>query len=88
MELEDLDENAKFIFFSFSQAAIRMRDLNQTQERYLDFALDVWETIDMNGIDKMHEMIQQGMLKMLNDIRNKSFDSQAEKMLRDAKIIE
>ena len=64
---QELSGDAKFLFFTMMQAAIRMHDIGQTKEQWLDFALDIWESFEMNDKDELYETLQSSMLKDLKD---------------------
>ena len=64
---QELSGDAKFLFFTMMQAAIKMHDMGKTKEEWLDFALGIWESLEMNDKDELYETIQSSMLKDLKD---------------------
>lgn len=67
MKIGELTGDAKFLFFTMMQAAIKMHDMGQTQEKWLEFAKGIWESLEMNDKDELYEILQSAMLKDLKD---------------------
>ncbi len=61
-----LTGDAKFLFFTVMQAAIRMDDMGESKEKFVSFASEIWDTMKMNDKDKLSSILQESMMSDLN----------------------
>ena len=61
----ELEGDAKFLFFTMMQAAIRMKSLGKKQKDYVDFAKGIWETLELNNSEELQDLLQESMLEDL-----------------------
>lgn len=60
-----LQGDAKFLFFTMMQAALRMKQMNKNQEDFLEFAKGIWESMEMNKPSELQRILQEHMMSDL-----------------------
>jgi hypothetical protein len=63
----NLHGEAKFMFFTMMQAALKMRQMGKNREDFLLFAKEIWVSMEMNDEKSLRRILQEGMM---NDIIN------------------
>ena len=66
INFEELSPEIKFCFIAVGQAIIRASDEGIEKEIFLEFCSNLWDTADLNGIDKFHLIIQEMMMGHLH----------------------
>jgi hypothetical protein len=47
------------------QAAIKMHDMGQKEDDFVNFAREIWKSLEMNDRDELYGIIQSAMIKDL-----------------------
>lgn len=58
----ELDDDAKFLFYTMMQAAITMKEVGSSKEDYLAFANGIWETLELNDLNELKDTLQEDIL--------------------------
>lgn len=59
----ELDGDAKFLFFTMMQAAIRMKSIGKSQKDYIEFAKGIWESLELNNPEELQNILHESMIK-------------------------
>lgn len=57
-----LDGDAKFLYFTMTQAAIKMKKIGKTEKDFLEFAKGIWESMLLTPIDKLEGILMDAMI--------------------------
>ena len=57
MNLDEIHPDTRVIFISISKAVVMMKRHHKSQEQFQMLCHEVWETMELNGIDKFEEFI-------------------------------
>lgn len=66
----ELQGDAKLLFFTMMQAALKMSDMGKKKSDFIIFANEIWNTMELNDKDQLFEILQSSMLKDLKDCFN------------------
>jgi hypothetical protein len=61
IKFDELNEDGKLILFAMLQAALKMRELGKTQDYFIKFSKEVWDTMEMNDEDKLRNSLMNAM---------------------------
>lgn len=70
MKLNDiinLPFEVRFLFVAMMNAAIKMKELGKTEENYLSFAKEIWNSMNMNDIEHLKKIMISLALKEISD---------------------
>jgi hypothetical protein len=67
MDIENLPPKIQFVFIAMMQSAIELKEMDKDKEFYLDFAKEIWESMELSDFDYLKEVI---MGKMRKDIES------------------
>ena len=67
MDIESLPQDIKFSFILVMQAAIACKKAKRTKKDFMTFTKGIWETLEMNNMKELEEII---MCYMLYDLEN------------------
>lgn len=62
MKLNDFPHYARMSFLHLSQVCLIMKRENEDKKRFLEFCDGVWDTVELNGLEKMEKMIQESVM--------------------------
>ncbi|HZY25502.1 MAG TPA: hypothetical protein VFE71_06720 [Bacteroidales bacterium] len=63
----NLQGDAKFLFFTMMNAAIRMKELGKKEKDYLDFAKGIWESLEMNNPETLSALMYEDMMGQIKN---------------------
>jgi len=64
----ELSRDAKFLFFSMMQAAIKMKEMGKEEKDFLYFAHEIWESMELSPIEYLKKMLLDGMIQDIKDL--------------------
>ena len=65
MDIENLPPKLQFVFMAMMQSAIHFKEMDKDKEFYLEFAKEIWNSMELSDFDYLKETI---MGKMRKDI--------------------
>lgn len=63
MNLDDLSESAQFAFIAMLQTAIRFKEGGKNKKFFVDFASEIWETMELSDIEYLKKVLMDRMMK-------------------------
>lgn len=68
----ELQGDAKFLFFTMMQAALKMKEMGRQKEEFIMFATEIWVTMEMNDEESLKKTLLAAMMKDVKDfVKNK-----------------
>ncbi len=63
MDIKNLPLDVKFIYMAMTQSAIYMKKLKYDKESFINFASEIWESMNLNNIDDLESTLKNVMEK-------------------------
>lgn len=63
----ELPNEIKIVFICLMQAAIRMRLEEYSERHFLEFAKGIWETVEINDLEDLMDVMEDLMEHEIND---------------------
>ncbi len=60
-DLESLSMEGRIIFIAMTQAAIIGNDHGSSKKDFIELASSIWDTLELNGVDKLRAVIGEAM---------------------------
>ena len=67
IDFEDLPSHIRFIFMTLANASISAYKNGMGKEEYIKFCSETWETMLINGVDELLDVLKGYMLKDLRE---------------------
>lgn len=68
---EELSGNVKIIFVAMMQVALRMKLLGLGKNKFISFAEETWNTMELNDADDLKNLLNRMMEEDLEKFQNK-----------------
>ena len=62
MKINELSGDAKFLFMTTIQAALKMKSLGKNEDDFVNFTREIWKTMEMNDKDDLEDILFKGMM--------------------------
>ncbi len=74
MNIDDFNSDTKFLYFALTKSVLTAKRLKLTKKFFIDFANEIWDSMEMTDIDVLEKIIQDQMKddvnKVLEDMKN------------------
>lgn len=75
MYIDKLSKDQRFLFITMMQTAIKIKELGLNEEDLLELAKGCWETLKLNDLENLKNLLQESMYKDINDFsKNNDFN--------------
>ena len=65
LDLENLPPKLQFVFIAMMKSAISFKEMGKDKEFFIEFAKEMWVSIEMTDLDELKEIINGKMRKDL-----------------------
>jgi hypothetical protein len=68
IDLEKLPDTIQFIFLNMTLSAIYMKEMKRDKEFFVNFASDIWDSMEMSDLDSLKKIVKDKLMNIENYI--------------------